>query len=157
MAETLADPSFRARFAGYRWALRQRGLRVRKTWVVEGGRRRDSDRLAMERLLSQGPLPRAIFAANDFMAVGAIQALTKAGLRVPEDVAVVGFDDGALATVVQPPLTTVRVPRVEMGRVAARKLLELLRGRPQTALVEVLPTTLTIRTSCGCRSVPSEG
>jgi LacI family transcriptional regulator len=152
VAETLTDPSFRARFEGYQLALKERGLRVRKDFVVEGGRRSDSDRVAMEKLLGGKRLPTAIFAANDFMAVGAIKALTKAGLRVPEDVAVVGFDDGALATVVHPPLTTVRVPRVEMGRASARKLLRLLRGEEMTPVVEVLPTTLTVRASCGCGS-----
>ena len=152
VAETLTDPSFRARFEGYQLALKERGLRVRKDFVVEGGRRSDSDRVAMEKLLGGKRLPTAIFAANDFMAVGAIKALTKAGFRVPKDVAVVGFDDGALATVVHPPLTTVRVPRVEMGRASARKLLRLLRGEEMTPVVEVLPTTLTVRASCGCGS-----
>jgi len=106
----------------------------------------------MAKLLGGKRLPTAIFAANDFMAVGAIKALTQAGLRVPVDVAVVGFDDGALATVVHPPLTTVWVPRVEMSRAAARKLLELLRGEEITPVVEVLPTTPTIRSSRGCGS-----
>ena len=103
----------------------------------------------MEKFLALPKLPTAIFAANDFMAVGAIRALTQAGLAVPGDVAVVGFDDGALATVVQPPLTSVRVPRVEMGKVAAQNLLRLLRG-VDVPLLSVLPTTLTIRASCGC-------
>lgn len=150
VAETLADPSFRARFEGYRLALRERGLRVCRELVVEGGRRSDSDQVAMAKLLGGGRVPTAIFAANDFMAVGAIKALTTAGLKIPEDVAVVGFDDGALATLVHPPLTTVRVPRVEMGRAAARKLLALLQGENVNPLVEVLPTSLTVRTSCGC-------
>ncbi len=148
VAETLADPSFRERFDGYRHALGEWGIAVRTSWVIEGGRRPDSDRVAMERFLKLRILPTAIFAANDFMAAGAIRALTHAGLRVPEDVAVVGFDDGALATLVHPPLTSVRVPRVEMGRVAAHNLLGLLRGA-DVPLLSVLPTTLTIRASCG--------
>lgn len=149
VAETLADPSFRERFEGYRLALKERGLCVRKSWVIEGGRRPDSDVIAMAKFLGLSKLPTAIFAANDFMAVGAIRALLQAGLKVPEDVAVVGFDDGALATVVQPPLTTVRVPRVEMGKVAAQNLLTLLRGA-QAPRLSVLSTSLTIRASCGC-------
>lgn len=107
----------------------------------------------MGKVLSRRKLPRAIFAANDFMAVGAIKALVNAGLRVPADVAVVGFDDGALATVVNPPLTTVHVPRVEVGRVTARRLLEVLLGKAAGPATEVLPTPLTIRTSCGCPPV----
>lgn len=153
VAETLADPGFRTRFEGYKLALMERGLRVRNDLVFEGGRRSDSDQVAMEKLLGCKRIPSAIFAANDFMAVGAIKALANAGRRVPEDVAVVGFDDGALATVVDPPLTTVHVPRVEMGRVAARRLLELLSGKAGAPATEVLPTSLTIRASCGCPPV----
>lgn len=153
VAETLEDPSFRARFDGYRQALEEHGLKVRKELIVEGGRRSDSDRIAMEKLLRKKKLPTAIFAANDFMAVGAIRALTKAGLRVPDDVAVVGFDDGALATLVHPPLTSVHVPRVEMGKSAAFCLLELLSSPKKVSQVIVLPTPLTIRESCGCRGV----
>jgi len=150
VAETLADPSFRARFDGYRQALEECGLWRDGQLVVEGGRRRDSDRVAVEKLLQGGALPTAVFAANDFMAAGAVMAFTKAGLRVPHDVAVVGFDDGDLATVVHPPLTTVRVPRARMGEVAAHRLMDLIGAPPAPPVLTVLPTTLTIRESCGC-------
>lgn len=150
IAETLGDPSFWERYEGYRLALEEHGLSVCKKWVIEGGRRPDSDRVAMGKFLQLRSLPTAIFAANDFMGVGAIRALMQAGLKVPDDVAVVGFDDGALATVVQPPLTSVRVPRVEMGKVAARHLLSLLQGLTEVPELSLLPTTLTIRASCGC-------
>lgn len=151
VAETLEDPSFRARFEGYRQALERYGLRVKKELVVEGGRRSDSDQIAMKKLLRKRKLPTAIFAANDFMAAGAIKALTKAGLSVPDDVAVVGFDDGALATLVHPPLTSVRVPRVEMGKTAASCIIKLLASPSETSQVIVLSTPLTIRESCGCK------
>lgn len=151
VAETLDDPSFRARFEGYRRALEEHGLKVRKELVVEGGRRKDSDRIAMQKLLRKRKLPTAIFAANDFMAAGAITVLTKAGFRIPGDIAVVGFDDGALATLVHPPLTSVHVPRVEMGRVAAACLLRLLASPKEPFQTIILPTTLTIRESCGCK------
>lgn len=150
VAETLSDPSFCDRFQGYRKALAERGIPLEKRWVIEGGRRPDTDQVAMEKFLRLRKLPTAIFAANDFMAVGAIHALRQAGLRVPEDVAVVGFDDGALATVVQPPLTSVRVPREEMGKVAASCLLRLLQREMVVPGRIVLPTTLTVRSSCGC-------
>lgn len=150
VAETLSDPSFCERFRGYRKALAERGIPLREQWVIEGGRRPDTDQVAMEKFLRLRKLPTAIFAANDFMAVGAIHALRQAGLRVPEDVAVVGFDDGALATVVQPPLTSVRVPREEMGKVAASCLLRLLQRGTVVPGRIVLPTTLTVRSSCGC-------
>ncbi len=150
VAETLADPNFRQRYAGYCQALREAGLPMQRPWVVEGGRRPDSDRIAMAKLLGQKSLPTAIVAANDFMATGAVQALIQAGLRVPHDVAVVGFDDGEMATVVQPPLTTAHVARAKMGEMAARRLLELMRNPRQARQICTLPTPLTIRNSCGC-------
>lgn len=150
VAETLSDQSFRERYRGYREALREHGIPERKEWVIEGGRRPDSDRIAMEKFLRLRTLPTAIVAANDFMAAGAIQVLTQAGFNVPEDVAVVGFDDGALATVTRPPLTSVRVPRAEMGKTAAHYLLALFQGASDVPTLSILPTTLTIRASCGC-------
>lgn len=150
VAETLSDPSFGERFQGYQKALVERGIRPEEKWVIEGGRRPDTDQVAMEKFLQLRKLPTAIFAANDFMAVGAIRALREAGLRVPEDVAVVGFDDGALATVVQPPLTSVRVPRKEMGKLAASCILQALHDKTVVAERIVLPTTLAVRKSCGC-------
>ncbi len=104
-----------------------------------------------------GERPDAIFAANDAMAIGVLGALHEAGVRVPDDVAVVGFDDTPIARFLLPPLTTVRVPIAELGEQAALRLIDALRGGP--ALIEyhaVLPTSLIIRASCGAsRRVPS--
>jgi DNA-binding LacI/PurR family transcriptional regulator/signal transduction histidine kinase len=91
----------------------------------------------------------ALVAANDNMALGAIEALQERGLRVPYDVAVVGFDDAQQARVSTPSLTTVRQPAHELGRVAVGTLLELLAGEPVPKLV-TLPTELVVRHSCGC-------
>jgi len=148
IAETLSDPSFRARMEGYGQALEAQGLSG--GMVFEGGRRRDSDRVAMRRLLATNPVPTALVAANDFMAAGAITALVKTGYRVPQDVAVVSFDDGELATVVEPQLTSVRIDRAEMGALATRRVLELIAAPESPPLQYLLPTTLTIRASCGC-------
>lgn len=114
--------------------------------VATGDFTRDSGKAAMRRLLAEDPTIDAVFAASDLMAHGALAALREAGRRVPDDVAVVGFDDIALARYTEPPLTTVRQPIEEIGRTVARQLLRLLTG----ALIEgavVLPTELVIRES----------
>ena len=91
----------------------------------------------------------AVFAGNDDAAIGTLTALKEAGLSVPEDVAVVGFDDSRLSSFINPPLTTVRTPTEEVGRAAARLLFNLIQGLPAESVV--LPSTGTIlRRSCGC-------
>ena len=106
---------------------------------------------AMERILGEGapwPLPDAIFCFNDPVAIGAMKALKNAGIRIPQDVAIVGFSEGSMATVVEPQLTTVLQPMQEMGRQAAALLLEQLnatrRRSPQTVCLDA---TLNIRDS----------
>lgn len=90
----------------------------------------------------------AIFAADDVSARGAIRAVQAAGQRVPEDIAVVGFDDALLSQYIDPPLTTVRAPIEEAGRAAATQLIRLIEGKPADPLT-LLPTELVIRRSCG--------
>jgi DNA-binding LacI/PurR family transcriptional regulator len=114
--------------------------------VAAGDFTRESGVVAMRALLAEDPAIDAVFAASDLMAHGALQALREAGRRVPEDVAVVGFDDIALARYTDPPLTTVRQPIEQIGRTLVRQLLRLLAGSViEPALV--LPTELVIRDS----------
>jgi LacI family transcriptional regulator len=101
-------------------------------------------------LAADGRLPRAIICANDQTALGVIHALGKHGLRVPEDVAVTGFDDLAFAQHLRPPLTTVRQPIREMGATAFELLHAVITGRPAVAYDVLLPTVLVVRESCGC-------
>lgn len=150
VVETLSDPNFRERLLGYREALEAHGISFDETLVFVGGRRRGSPRFAMGRLLEMENPPTAIFGANDHMAIGALQALREAGLEVPRDVALVGFDDGDLAPHAVPPLTSVRVSRKEMGRTAARRLLQLICSPSTSPKLITLPTELVIRASCGC-------
>ena len=84
------------------------------------------------------------------MALGVIRAAREAGLRVPGDVAVVGFDDIDMAEVADPPLTTVRIAKELMGELAARQLLELIHTERQLPVKSVVATTLVVRVSCGC-------
>lgn len=148
---TIAGPSNMMagldRLAGYREALREAGLAVDEALVKEGRFDEDSGFEALEQLL---PLePDAVFVANDLMAVGALHALRQAGRRVPDQVALVGFDDAPVAMFTDPPLTTVRQPMHQLGVTAVNLLLRLLQDGAQGPLHEVLPTELIVRASCG--------
>jgi DNA-binding LacI/PurR family transcriptional regulator len=117
------------RLEGYRDGLAAAGLAVDEDLVETGDFTEEGGAAAMARLLARpGPPVDAVFAASDLMAAGALRALRVAGRRVPEDVAVVGFEDSAVARYAQPPLTTVRQPIEEMGRQATRMLLAKIAG-----------------------------
>jgi len=103
----------------------------------------------MESLLAKKKPITAVFAAGDTMAIGAIKALKKNGFRVPEDCAVVGFDDIDLSAHWEPALTTIRQPKVQIGQFAFRKLLMLMRKEPLLNAKEILQHELVIRESCG--------
>jgi DNA-binding LacI/PurR family transcriptional regulator len=101
----------------------------------------------MKSLLQSSPLPTAIFGMNDVMAFGAMTAINEAGLRIPDDISVVGFDDIRLAAFANPPLTTIREPDVEHGRLVAETLMALINGQPIDELHQSIPTELIIRGS----------
>ncbi len=119
-----------ARQAGYRAALKQAGLPFDPALVVMGDYTEAAGLLAVTRLLDGGQPFTAIFAANDQMAIGATLGLYRRGVRVPDDVSLVGFDDLAPAKFCIPPLTTVRQSVYEMGEQAASAMLDMLRGDP---------------------------
>jgi DNA-binding LacI/PurR family transcriptional regulator len=131
------------RLAGYRRELTESN---RRSIVAVGDFTRDSGAVAMRQLLADDPTLDAVFVASDLMAHGALRALRDSGRRVPDDVAVVGFDDVELARFTEPPLTTVRQPIVGQGREMARQLLRELRGEEIEQAV-VLPTELIVRES----------
>ncbi|MEJ2732073.1 MAG: LacI family DNA-binding transcriptional regulator [Anaerolineae bacterium] len=138
------------RLVGYRQALEAHRLPMDDDLIVEGDFTEASGMAAARRLLSLSAT--AIFAASDVMAVGALKALREAGARVPQDVALVGFDDVPLAAAVEPALTTVRQPIEQMGSMAADLLLNLLENPPDEQAPAhriVLPGKLVIRGSCG--------
>ncbi len=115
--------------------------------VCQGDFGRLSGERAMRRLLERRPDVDAVLAASDQMAVGALSALRRAGRRVPDDVAVVGFDDAPVARQVRPRLTTVRQPAEDLGARLARELRACTGGRPNTERGVVLRTKLIIRES----------
>jgi LacI family transcriptional regulator len=105
---------------------------------------------AGQQILAGAELPEAIVCANDQMAIGVLQALAKGGVRVPDDVAVVGFDDIFPGSLCDPPLTTVHQPMRLLGERACTRLLERIANPDLHPRVELLPTELVIRSSCGC-------
>jgi LacI family transcriptional regulator len=134
------------RYHGYEDALRDRGQSVSPDLVASGDFSSAGGYLAMKRLLPHGP--DAVFVASDAMALAAMRAIHEAHLRIPEDIAVVGFDDIPAAATSNPPLTTVRQPIQRTGSVAAEMLIDLIEHpEPQPRRI-VLPTELVIRSSC---------
>jgi DNA-binding LacI/PurR family transcriptional regulator len=135
------------RLEGYRDGLAAAGLAGAGDLVETGDFTEEGGAAAMDRLLERpGDPVDAVFAASDLMAAGALRALRAAGRRVPEDVAVVGFEDSAVARYAQPPLTTVRQPIEEMGRQATRLLLAQVAGEAG-GMHLILDTELVVRAS----------
>jgi DNA-binding LacI/PurR family transcriptional regulator len=137
------------REAGYMEALRRHHIPVDPDLRGVGHFNEVGGREAVQAWMRQGLEFDAIFAGDDETASGAIMALREAGVRVPGDVAVVGFDDVPFARLLVPPLTTVRAPIETVGTTAARHLIDLIHGRP-VELVTQLPAELVVRQSCGC-------
>jgi DNA-binding LacI/PurR family transcriptional regulator len=139
------------RLDGYRTSLARHGIVFREELVFPGNFDQESGEATSRDLLASGRPFDAIFAANDEMAAGALRVLRDAGIRVPEDVAMVGFDDLLLARALYPALTTVHQPVRDLGWAAASRLLELLGPGPSPGSQQALLTVeLVLRKSCGC-------
>jgi LacI family transcriptional regulator len=136
------------RLAGYRTALREHGLAVDPCLIQEGDFAQPRGFDCARTLLSLREPPTAIFASNDVSAFGVVEAIRDRGLRVPDDVSVIGFDDIPTAASIHPALTTVRQPLEEMGRQATRMLLEFIANPDRQVERLDLPTSLVIRGSC---------
>ncbi|WP_376794712.1 LacI family DNA-binding transcriptional regulator [Thermogemmatispora sp.] len=155
------------RYQGYRQALDDAGYPFNPSLVFNGTFETSSGRACATALASLSPSerPDAIFIANDQMAYGFLGAAEALGLRIPQDIAVVGFDDIPLSAHVKPRLTTVKQPFYEIGRNAVELLLSLLHAQPQQSVADAesgpqppiriqLPTRLVIRESCGALLLP---
>ena len=135
------------RLVGYRQAMDRLGVPRDPQLEVSGDFSETRAYEVMQTLLPHRP--DAVFVASDQMAVGALRAISEAGLRVPDDIAIVGFDDGLLATKASPQLTTIRQPVDQLGRLAVEGLLGLLQGSLEAPYQVALPTELIVRESCG--------
>ena len=136
---------------GYREAMADHDLVVAEELVGVGGFDEAVAATAVSQWLQQGLDIDAIFAADDESARGVMQAIQKANLRIPQDIALAGFDDSLLSRYLTPPLTTVHAPIEEAGRVATEKLIGLINDE-SVELLTLLPTELVIRRSCGANS-----
>jgi len=140
--------SIKERFEGYKMAMEELGIGFSPRLVasVKGDLTVDAGYAAMNALIADNPELTAVVAANDYMAMGAMRAIDERGIKIPDDISVVGFDDIEWASHAEPPLTTVNVPKEEMGRIAVRELVRLRKeaGTPQQIVVS---TELVVRQS----------
>lgn len=132
---------------GYKRALLQRRMQIEPELMVETDASAASGRRGMEQLLQLPHPPDAVFAHSDSLALGALSAIRAAGLRVPEDIAVVGFDDQPSAASAEPSLTTVRQPIAELGALGVDLLLSIIDGRIAEPQHLTLPTEFIVRAS----------
>ncbi len=138
----------RERLRGYRAALQDAGIPEGARLEFEGDYTQEAGYAAARRILALDPRPTAVVGANDYCAVGVLHALHEAGLRVPEDVAVAGFDDMPSSRYTQPPLTSVNVPVEEMGAAAMQYLIDRIRGTAERSNGQrMFPVTLVPRAS----------
>ena len=121
---------FRSRFAGFKTALDKAGIGVDENLIVRVTPTMDQAYLDMKGYLEKTPrekLPTAFFADNDIIALGVMKAVWESGLRIPDDISMVAFDDLTFSSICNPPLTTLRVPKQDMGRVAVRRIRDMIR------------------------------
>ena len=146
------------RLQGYRAALREAGIGPLPELEVIGDFTEPSGYEAVAELIARPVRPTAIFVGNDHMAIGVLSALSESGIRVPDDMALAGFDDIAMARFTSPPLTTVRVNTSLLGERAVELLVNARRSPDSNVRQhEVLPTSLAIRSSCGSRLAKPHG
>ncbi len=137
------------RVLGYRSGLERASLPFREDYLIEGDFYESSGYTGMERLLALEQPPEAVFCASDLMALGAILAVHAAGLRVPEDIAIVGFDDASFASMMEPALTTIRQDRTGLGTASCEALMRIIDQPSAQPPVVILSADLVVRESCG--------
>lgn len=143
----LTYTSARQRLDGCCKAMKNAGLEIQEQWIKEGNYTPASGFAAMSEILQHSPRPTAMFIASDVVAMGAIQAIKRAGLRIPEDMSVVGFDDVPLAAYYDPPLTTIRLPAYGLGYAAGERLIRLIHGESLEQNGLLLDSELIVRES----------
>ena len=152
---TITGPMYsgaaQARLKGYRLALERAGRPIDEKLIAQGAFDEVSGYVRMRYLLQRGV--DAVFAASDMMAVGALRAIHEQGLRVPDDIGLVGFDDQPFAAATAPPLTTVRQPIQDLGATAMQVLIDLLNGDHDSLSQIILPAQLIVRDTCGATRI----
>ncbi|MDN4076009.1 LacI family DNA-binding transcriptional regulator [Fictibacillus terranigra] len=136
------------RYRGFQKAMDEFGLEQPDKWNISGSFTEEGGYHTTKMLIMQGQLPSAIFYANDEMAIGGIQAFSEKGIKVPEDVSIIGFDDILLSRYTTPALTTIHQPKYEMGSLAAHLIFRALSGESFEQQLYTLETRLVKRSSC---------
>ena len=139
------------RYQGYCMALREFGVEVDERYIRHAQIDHKDDYELGKELLNLKPRPTAFFVADDLMVIGIYRAIKEAKLKIPQDVAVIGFNDDAFATLLDPPLTTIRIPIYEMGKAAAETMIAVLNGEEVNPPQKILSSELVIRESCGAK------
>lgn len=140
--------TMRERLAGFRRALQEHGIPLPEEWVVTSSLGVQAGQKAMRHLLTLSERPTAVFLNNNLLSLGALLAMGELGLRCPEGTSVIGFDDHPWAAVSDPPLTVVKQPTQQLGRVAAKMMLALIRGEELPESRVLLECELIVRQSC---------
>ncbi|EOX4339453.1 substrate-binding domain-containing protein [Vibrio cholerae] len=135
------------RYEGYKRALAEAGIAMNPDWIVESDFECEGGYQAFEKLYERGKLPSALFVSNDMMAMGVIQAASQRGLRIPDDLSLIGYDDVHIAKFMTPALTTIHQPKYRLGKAAVDTLLYRLENPDTTAQVVQLEPTLVVRNS----------
>lgn len=141
------------RFTGYKHAIREAGLELNPNWIVETDWKVDRSYSGMIEMIERqaDDLPTAILAASDIMAISAMRAATEKGLRIPDDIAFVGVDNIEVSEYTSPPLSSIHIPKHEIGSIAAKTLIDYMQGRSQLPVKLLLPHRLVIRESSNYR------
>ncbi|MFK4599480.1 LacI family DNA-binding transcriptional regulator [Streptomyces pristinaespiralis] len=153
IAGPAATTTGQERVDAFREALHAYGLPLPDEYIGQGDFQADSGRRATERFLDLPRPPEAVFAADNLMALGALDAIRARGLRVPDDIGLAAFDDIPWFVHTDPPITAIAQPTAELARAAVRALVDLIEGRPPQSVT--LPATLVVRRSCGEPPAPA--
>lgn len=138
------------KYKGFEKAMMESGVEINRNYVVEADNEIEGGYFAAKKLLQLSRRPKAIFACNDLMAIGAMDAVKSEGFAIPKDIAIVGFDDIKMASLVEPKLTTVLHPVHKMGLIAARLLFDAIDTKEEGFYQKILlETVLKVRKSCG--------
>lgn len=148
--------SIQERQRGFHQAMADNGLSVDPEWIIESSLTVDDARLAARRILSAQTPPTALFANTNLLALGTLLGIKDIGLKCPDDVALIAFDDHPWAEVCDPPLTVIRQPAMKIGQEAAKLLLKRIDGSETENTQVILPSELVIRNSCAGPTRPSE-
>ena len=143
------------RWHGYKKCLKDHGIPYRSSLVLQTQYTLESGREGIKRLLSLNHALSAVFCSNDFLALGVMQGAREMGMTIPEQLSVVGFDDMAISSYINPSLTTIRQPAYEMGQIGVQVLLSQIRDRNHKPVHRILPTNLVVRESTA--GLPKEG